>query len=94
MKKKICAILLGLVLTSTAGSMSVSAASQGDVTVSYITEQSTIIDKGGQQVQTGDTSSSAWIYTLAISVSALTIAAILLGKRNREGDEGENTAEF
>lgn len=94
MKKKICAILLGLVLTSTAGSMSVSAASQGDVTVSYITQQGTLIDKGGQSVQTGDTSSSAWIYILAISASALTITALLLGKRKREEDEGENTAEF
>ena len=94
MKKKIIAILLGVMVASTTSSTGVSAASQGDVTISYTTQGSTVIDKGGQQVQTGDTSSSAWIYTLAISVSALTIAAILLGKRNREGDEGENTAEF
>ena len=94
MKKKIIAILLGVMVASTTSSTGVSAASQGDVTISYTTQGSTVIDKGGQQVQTGDTSSSAWIYTLAISVSALTIAALLLGKRNREGDEGENTAEF
>ncbi len=94
MKKKIIAILLGVMVASTTLSTGVSAASQGDVTISYTTQGSTVIDKGGQQVQTGDTSSSAWIYTLAISVSALTIAALLLGKRNREGDEGENTAEF
>ena len=94
MKKKICAILLGMIVASTAVSMDVLAVSQGNVTVTYISQQSTIIDKGGHQVQTGDTSSSAWIYTLAVSVSALTIAAILLGKRNREGDEEKDTVEF
>ena len=85
-------MLLGLMIVITAVSMGVSAASQGDVTVTYTTPQSTVIDKGGQQVQTGDTSSSAWIYTLVIVASTLAMLAILLGKRRKE-EEGEETVE-
>ena len=92
MKQKICAMLLGLMIVIIAVSMGVSAASQGDVTVTYTTPQSTVIDKGGQQVQTGDTSSSAWIYTLVIVASTLAMLAILLGKRRKE-EEGEETVE-
>ena len=89
MKKKICAMLLGLMIAGTAMSMGVSAASQGDITVTYTTPQSTVIDKGGQQVQTGDTSSSAWIYTLVIVASTLAMLAILLGKKRKEEEDEE-----
>lgn len=90
MKKKICAMLLGLMIAGTAMSMGVSAASQGDITITYTTPQSTVIDKGGQQVQTGDTtSSSAWIYTLVIAASTLAMLALLLGKRRKEEEDEE-----
>lgn len=87
MKKRIIAILLGVMAASTMLSTGVSAASQGDITITYTTPQSTVIDKGGHQVQTGDETSSAWIYTLTASAAALTMLVILLGKRRKEEDE-------
>ena len=96
MKKKICAMLLGLMIAGTAMSMGVSAASQGGITISYTIPQSNavVIDKGGNQVQTGDTSSSAWIYTLAGAVSLLAMVWILLSKRRKEEeDDGKEIVE-
>ena len=96
MKKKICAMLLGLMIAGSAMSMGVSAASQGAITISYTIPQSNavVIDKGGNQVQTGDTSSSAWIYTLAGAASLLAMVWILLSKRRKEEeDDGKEIVE-
>ena len=92
MKKKICAVLLGVLIASVAVSTGVSAASSSGTTITYTTGEAlqtpdggvTIIETGaGRPVQTGDTSSSAWIYSLVMAGSTLAILAILLGK-NRE----------
>lgn len=90
MKKKICTMLLGLVIASTALSAEAYAESFGNITVTYEytgAQQTpdggaTIIETGaGRPVQTGDTSSSAWIYTLGAAGSTLIILAVLLGKK-------------
>lgn len=87
MKKKICAVLLGVLTVGLVISTDAFAASQGDVTVSYVTPENTVIDKGCKTVQTGDDTSSAWIYTLIASASGLTVLAVLMGKRRKEGEE-------
>ena len=92
MKKKIFAMLLGLVIASASVPIGVSAAPSGETIITYTTPAApqtpdggaTIIETGaGRPVQTGDTSSSAWIYSLVMAGSTLAILAILLGK-NRE----------
>lgn len=91
-KKKICAVLLGVLIASAAVPIGASAASSGETTITYTTREAlqtpdgnaTIIETGvGRPVQTGDTSSSAWIYIWVMAGSTLTILALLLGK-NRE----------
>lgn len=90
MKKKIFAMLLGLVIASASVPIGVSAAPSGETIITYTTPAApqtpdggaTIIETGaGRPVQTGDTSSSAWIYTLGAAGSTLIILAVLLGKK-------------
>ncbi len=105
-KKKIIVMLMGVLAAGMIGAGSASAASQGNVTMTYTVQQANvvpgtdntpnavIIDKGGNQVQTGDTSSSAWIYTLAGAASLLAMVWILLGKRRKEEeDDGKEIVE-
>ena len=95
-KQKIIAVLMGVLASGMVAAGSVSAASQGGITISYTIPQSNavVIDKGGNQVQTGDTSSSAWIYTLAGAASLLAMVWILLSKRRKEEeDDGKEIVE-